>query len=108
MSGNAKTPPQVGAPSPRVAPSDPQWERAHQAWHLIIASSADELGSKLRQALFRIVRAKKSERANLLRSLPGAVRKGARVDLADLERELVQAGIPCSLEYIGASQGNQP
>lgn len=89
---------------------DPQWERAHQSWELVVghengenrlfvaADGADPLDSAVLQgSLFRILRVKRSERESLLAGLPGVVRRGARVDLLALEQALREAGIVCVL-----------
>jgi hypothetical protein len=94
---------------------DPQWERAHQSWELVIGGRHVEVGAvagKERieadrtvedggepdlKAIFRILRVKRSERTALVSRLPGVVRRGARVDLEPLERALREAGVPCVL-----------
>jgi len=48
-------------------------------------------------ALRRVLRVKRSELERLVASLPGVVRRGARVDLIDLELALHAAGVRCAL-----------
>lgn len=82
-----------------------QQERARQSWELfvelppIVAASdpADPDARVPLRRLIRILRIKRSERADLIRRLPGVVRRGARVDLLPLETALRDAGIVCVL-----------
>jgi len=74
---------------------DAQRERATQAWALVVTTVPDPAGL---EALRRILRSKRFERAALLASLPGTVRRGARVDLEPIRAALEQAGIACSLQ----------
>jgi hypothetical protein len=74
-----------------------QWERASQAWELVVHASRDALSPEHRGALTRILRVKRSERAVFDASLPGVVRRGARVDLQPIEDQLREAGLPCQL-----------
>lgn len=103
--------------SPPSARDLAQQERARQSWELFVElpsvqvagspdSDADAAGSgepgasdarALLRRLIRILRVKRSERADLIRRLPGVVRRGARVDLLPLETALREAGIGCVL-----------
>jgi hypothetical protein len=103
--------------SPPAARDLAQQERAQQSWELFVElppvlvvgfpeSDADAVESgdpsasdarALLRRLIRILRVKRSERADLLRRLPGVVRRGARVDLLPLETALREAGIGCVL-----------
>jgi hypothetical protein len=94
--------------------NDPQWERAHQSWELVIGhgrlqagaiagtermdgDQAVERSEADLKAIFRILRVKRSERDALVSRLPGVVRRGAWVDLEPVERALREEGIPCVL-----------
>lgn len=79
---------------PSRPPDDPQWERARQSWELFVDVSP--LATSYRQ-LLRILRVKRTERADLRARLPGVVRRGARVDLLPLLESLRAAGIACDL-----------
>jgi len=102
----------------RSLPESPdlaQRERALQSWELFVELPAvlgaglpdpgpDAPGAPgpsdarvLLRRLIRILRIKRSERVDLLRRLPGVVRRGARVDLLPLETALREAGIVCVL-----------
>ena len=90
--------------SPPEARNLAQQERARQSWELFVelpavatAGLADSDARALLRRLLRILRVKRSERADLLRRLPGVVRRGARVDLLPLETALQEAGIVCVL-----------
>jgi hypothetical protein len=73
---------------------DAQRERALQAWELVVLDSPDPA---LGKALRRLLRVKRLELPALVASLPGPVRRGARVDLAPLRAALEKAGIRCLL-----------
>jgi len=77
--------------------ADPQWERAHQVWSLVVHTERTELSPEHERALYRVLRTKRSERFALLERLPGPVRRGAAVDLSPLEEELRRAGVDCEL-----------
>lgn len=79
------------------AAGDPQWERAHQAWSLIVHTERAALSPERERALYRVLRTKRFERVALLERLPGPVRRGAFVDLSPLEEELRRAGVDCEL-----------
>lgn len=81
-----------------------QHERAHQSWELAILDSPDP---EVRDALRRIVRVKRFELEKVAGSLPGVVRRGARVDLAPLETALRAAGVRCQLRRSGGGRGEQ-
>ena len=86
---------------------DAQWERAHQAWRLVIHVTAGKLSDESKRLLVRTLRIKRFERERFLDSLPGVVRRGARVDLEHLEQSLTSAGIACGLEYCGPARPGQ-
>jgi hypothetical protein len=73
---------------------DAQRERAQQAWELVVH---DAPSRAVLAALRRVLRVKRSELARVVGSLPGVVRRGARVDLADSEARLREAGVRCEL-----------
>jgi hypothetical protein len=73
---------------------DAQRERAQQAWELVVH---DAPSRTVLAALRRVLRVKRSELARVVGSLPGVVRRGARVDLADSEARLREAGVRCEL-----------
>jgi hypothetical protein len=73
---------------------DAQRERAQQAWELVVH---DAPSRAVLAALRRVLRVKRSELARMVGSLPGVVRRGARVDLADSEARLREAGVRCEL-----------
>lgn len=75
-----------------------QRERAHRSWQLVVTAAAGALSAAETDALRRVLRIKRFERAALLARLPGPVRSGARVDLAPLAEALDRAGVPCRLE----------
>jgi hypothetical protein len=80
-----------------MRPTDPeevQRERALQAWELVVL---DPAGPSVLAALRRVLRVKRSELPALAACLPGAVRRGARFDLAPLEAALAEAGLRCTL-----------
>lgn len=76
-----------------------QWERAHQAWELVVLEAA---APELLKTLRRILRVKRFELAAFAEALPGCVRRGARADLEPLEQALRQAGVRCELRRSGA------
>lgn len=86
-------------PEPPEPPdeNDPQWQRAHQAWALVVDVDASTLSEEDRRQLFRVLRVKRMERPDLLQRLPGDVRRGARVDLETAQQSLSEHGIPCRL-----------
>ena len=49
------------------------------------------------EALRRVLRVKRGELERVSAALPGVVRRGARVDLADSEARLREAGVRCEL-----------
>jgi len=57
--------------------------------------------------LRRVLRVKRFELDRLAASLPGVVRRGARVDLADPERALREAGLRCALRRRGQGDGER-
>jgi len=71
-----------------------QRERALQAWELVVQDAPTR---PVLRAIRRALRVKRFELERVAASLPGVVRRGARVDLADLEAELRAAGIRCEL-----------
>ena len=71
-----------------------QRERAEQAWELVVHEGPSRA---VLAALRRVLRVKRSELARLSGALPGVVRRGARVDLAESEARLREAGIRCEL-----------
>jgi hypothetical protein len=75
-----------------------QRERALQAWQLVVLDGPRPAVSK---ALRKILRVKRFDLPALLASLPGPVRRGARIDLAPLETALRQAGVRCELRRSG-------
>ena len=77
---------------------DAQRERAQQAWELVVH---DAPSPAVLAALRRVLRVKRSELARVVGSLPGVVRRGARVDLADSEARLREAGVRCELRRRG-------
>jgi hypothetical protein len=79
-------------------PADPQWERAHQAWQLRVNLPAHALDPESKRLLIQTFRVKRSERQHFLESLPGVVRRGARIDLEQLKESLSAGGIPCVLD----------
>ncbi len=77
--------------------NDPQWQRAHQAWALVLDIGADDLSSEALRQVFRVLRVKRMERPTFLERLPGPVRRGARIDLESAHQALSKQGIPCRL-----------
>lgn len=73
---------------------DAQRERATRAWELVIEEAATPATLA---ALRRVLRFKRFELPDVAASLPGVVRRGARVDLAPLERALAECGVRCAL-----------
>jgi hypothetical protein len=71
-----------------------QRQRARQAWELVVLETPDDRGF---EALRRLLRVKRFERERLAAQVPGVVRRGARVDLVELEASLRAAGIRCEL-----------
>jgi hypothetical protein len=74
--------------------ADAQRERAQQAWELVVDEAPEPA---VLATLRRVLRAKRFELPALAARLPGAVRRGARVDLAPLEQALSGAGLRCEL-----------
>ena len=79
--------------------NDAQRERAEQSWELVVL---DAPSLAVLAALRRVLRVKRSELARVSASLPGVIRRGARVDLADSEAQLREAGVRCELRRRGA------
>ena len=73
---------------------DTQRERAQQSWELFVHEAPSRT---VLAALRRILRVKRSELEIVSRALPGVVRRGARVDLEDLDVRLREQGIRCEL-----------
>lgn len=71
-----------------------QRERAHQSWELLVLDPATP---EVLAALRKILRVKRFELEGVAASLPGPVRRGARVDLAPLEAALTEANVRCQL-----------
>jgi DNA-binding transcriptional regulator PaaX len=71
-----------------------QRERAHQSWELVIFDSPRP---EVLEALRKILRVKRFELEAAAAALPGAIRRGARIDLAPLESALTAVGIRCQL-----------
>ena len=78
--------------------NEAQWERAHQFWHLIIDVTSEELSPEHHRELLRTLRIKRAERPAFLVSLPGIVRRGARIDLEPAWIALRKVGIEARLE----------
>ena len=74
--------------------NDAQRERAQQSWELVVH---DPPSRAVIAALRRVLRVKRAELEQVSASLPGVVRRGARVDLADSEARLREAGVRCEL-----------
>ena len=74
--------------------TDAQQERAQKSWELVVH---DAPSRTVLAALRRILRVKRSEIERVSGALPGVVRRGARVDLEDLEARLREAGVRCEL-----------
>ena len=79
--------------------TDAQRERAEQSWELVVH---DAPSRAVLAALRRVLRVKRGELARVSASLPGVIRRGARVDLADSEARLREAGVRCELRRRGA------
>jgi len=60
------------------------------------------------EAMRRILRVKRFESAALAESLPGRVRRGARVDLEPLAAALGKAGIRCEFQRSSEAAGSCP
>ena len=73
---------------------DTQRERAWQVWELVVHDPPSRV---VLAALRRVLRVKRSELERVAGALPGVVRRGARVDLADAEARLREAGVRCEL-----------
>jgi len=91
-----------GGPRQAEAPGEPdrlrdQRERASGAWSLVVDEPAD-LAEARSERLRRILRFKRMEWPALRRRLPGELRRGARVDLEPVLRELEAAGLCARLE----------
>lgn len=71
-----------------------QRERALQAWELAVLEEPDDV---LMETLRRVLHVKRFDLPALRRALPGVVRRGARVDLAEMEVGLREAGVSCAL-----------
>jgi hypothetical protein len=74
--------------------TDAQRERARKTWELVVH---DEPSRAVLAALRRVLRVKRGELERVSGALPGVVRRGARVDLEDLEARLRAAGVRCEL-----------
>ena len=74
--------------------NDAQHERAQQSFELVVHDAPTRA---VLAALRRVLRVKRSEIDRVAASLPGVVRRGARVDLADAEARLREAGVRCEL-----------
>ena len=74
--------------------TDAQRERARNTWELVVH---DAPSRAVLAALRRVLRVKRSELERVSGALPGVVRRGARVDLEDLEARLRAAGVSCEL-----------
>jgi hypothetical protein len=75
-----------------------QRERAQQSWELVVH---EEPSRAVLTALRRLLRVKRSELERVSGSLPGVIRRGARVDLADAAARLREAGVRCELRRRG-------
>jgi hypothetical protein len=71
-----------------------QQERAQQTWELVVHEAPSRA---VLAALRRVLRVKRSELERVSASLPGVVRRGARVDLTGAEAQLREAGVRCEL-----------
>jgi hypothetical protein len=78
------------------AAREAQLERAQGAWELVIHESGEDPRRVL--VLRRLLRMKSFEAEALRARLPGAVRRGARVDLQPILDRLTQAGVVATLE----------
>jgi hypothetical protein len=76
-----------------------QRERAHQSWELVVLEAPDP---EVLRAIRKALRVKRFELSALAGSLPGCVRRGARVDLVPLEAALREAGVRCELRRSAA------
>lgn len=83
-------------------PQEAQRERALQAWELVVLEAA---APRVLAALRKVLRVKRTERAALEASLPGRVRRGARVDLEPLRAALAEAGVRCQVRRAGPRTG---
>lgn len=81
-------------PAGAVRSEEAQRERALQAWELVLLDAPDP--GQL-ETLRRILRLKRFELQAFSASMPGRLRRGARVDLVPIEQALVRAGIRCAL-----------
>jgi hypothetical protein len=81
-------------PSPPSDFEQAQHERAHKTWALVVDEPATP---EVIRALRRVLRVKRSELPGVTAALPGAVRRGARVDLAPLAEALTEAGVRCEV-----------
>jgi hypothetical protein len=78
--------------------TDAQRERAEKTWELVVH---DAPSREVLAALRRVLRVKRSDLERVSGALPGVVRRGARVDLADLEARLRASGVRCELRRRG-------
>ena len=69
-----------------------QRERAEKRWELVIEEAATPA---VLSAMRRVLRVKRFELPTAAATLPGVVRRGARVDLAPLAEALVAEGVRC-------------
>jgi hypothetical protein len=76
-----------------------QQERARQAWELVVLEAPNP---EILRAIRKTLRVKRFELPALAASLPGCIRRGARVDLAPLEAALREAGVRCELKRSAA------
>lgn len=74
--------------------NDAQRERAEQSWELVVH---DPPSREVLAALRRVLRVKRHELVRVSAALPGVVRRGARIDLADGAARLREAGVHCEL-----------
>ena len=77
-----------------MSSEEAQRERALQAWELVVQEAPS---GRVLAAVRRVLRIKRFELERVSATLPGVVRRGARIDLADFEAELRAAGIRCEL-----------
>jgi hypothetical protein len=77
-----------------LSTEEAQRERALQAWELVVHDAPTR---RVLRAIRRALHVKRFELERVSASLPGVVRRGARVDLADLEAQLRAAGVRCEL-----------
>ncbi len=71
-----------------------QRERARQSWELVVLDGPDP---RVLPVVRKVLRTKRLEMPALVATLPGVVRRGARVDLEPLEASLKEAGVRCEL-----------